>query len=77
MVMPKTVDAFIAELIQEYQQITKKTCTEIALDFDITLSNLYRYRMGNGNPRAKTIDKVLSAVEENCPGLLERKRNES
>lgn len=71
--MMKTVDSFIAELIHEYQQITKKTCTEIALDFDITLSNLYRYRVGSGNPRARTIDKIISAIEENCPELLERK----
>ena len=73
--MSKTVESFIAELIQEYQRATNKTCTEMALDFDVTLSNLYRYRTGKGNPRARTIDKIISTVQENCPGLLEQKRD--
>ena len=73
--MSKTVESFIAELIQEYQRVTNKTCTEMALDFDVTLSNLYRYRTGKGNPRARTIDKIISALQENCPGLLEQKRD--
>lgn len=38
--MSKTVESFIAEPIQEYQRVTNKTCTEMALDFDVTLSNL-------------------------------------
>lgn len=74
--MTKSVETFIAELIQAYQQTTRKTCTEMALDFDVTLSNLYRYRMGKGNPRAKTIDKIVSAVDQNCPELLRQKRDE-
>lgn len=64
------VDSVIARLILAYQEKTNKTLSEIALDFDVTLSNLYRYREQDGNPRAKTIDKILTAIEENCPELL-------
>ena len=67
--MEKEVRIFIAELLQAYEEITGKTCTEMALDFDVTLSNLYKYR---GNPTAKTIDKIIKAVEGNCPELLEK-----
>ena len=70
--MAKEVRIFIAELLQAYEEITDKTCTEMALDFDVTLSNLYKYRNGKGNPTAKTIDKIIKAVEENCPELLEK-----
>lgn len=65
--MAKTVSRYVSELLQAYQGITGKTCTEMAVDFDITLSNLYLYRNEQGNPRAKTIDKIVSAVETNCP----------
>lgn len=74
--MAKTVDSYIAELVLAYQVITQKTNTEVSLDFDVTLSNLYRYRKGIGNPRAKTIDKIIAAVEENCPQLLQQNRKE-
>ena len=43
---------------------------EISLDFDVTLANLYTYRKRRGNPTAKTIDKIIAGVEENCPELL-------
>ena len=42
----------------------------MALDFDITLSNLYLYRNGKGNPRAKTIDKIVNRVEEERPDVF-------
>ena len=42
--MEKTVNRYLSELLQRYQQTTQKTCTEMALEFDITLSNLYLYR---------------------------------
>ena len=70
--MAKEIRIFIAELLQAYEEITDKTCTEMALDFDVTLSNLYKYRTGKGNPTAKTIDKIIKAVEKNCPELLEK-----
>ena len=69
--MAKEIRIFIAELLQAYEEITGKTRTETALDFDVTLSNLYKYRNGKGNPTAKTIDKIIKAVEKNCPALLE------
>ena len=72
--MAKEVRIFIAELLQAYEEVTGKTCTEMALDFDVTLSNLYKYRNGKGNPTAKTIDKIIKAVEENCPELLENRK---
>lgn len=70
--MAKPVKQYILELLQTYQDLTRKTCSEMALDFDITLSNLYQYRNGTGNPTAKTIDKIIKAVEENCPEALDR-----
>ena len=70
--MAKEVRIFIAELLQAYEEITDKTCTEMALVFDVTISNLYKYRTGKGNPTAKTIDKIIKAVEKNCPELLEK-----
>lgn len=72
--MAKKVRIFISELLEGYQEITHRTCTEMALDFDVTLSNLYKYRTGKGNPTAKTIDKIVKAVEENCPELLKKER---
>ena len=65
--MAKSVSRYISELLDKYQEITRKTCTEMAMDFDITISNLYLYRTGRGNPRAKTIDKIVNVIEANCP----------
>jgi len=65
--MEKTVNQYLSELLQQYQQITQKTCIEMAVEFDIILSNLYLYRNEQGNPRAKTIDKILGEI---CPRLL-------
>lgn len=68
--MAKKVRRYISELLQAYQELTGKTCIEIALDFDISPSNLYLYRTGQGNPTADTIDKIISGVEEHCPEAL-------
>ena len=65
--MAKSVSRYISELLDAYQEIMQKTCTEMAMDFDVTISNLYLYRTGKGNPRAKTIDKIVNGIEENCP----------
>ena len=70
--MEKTVNRYLSELLQRYQQTTQKTCTEMALEFDITLSNLYLYRNEQGNPRYKTIDKILGEISVRCPELLEQ-----
>ena len=68
--MAKSINRYISELLEAYQEATRKTCTEVALDFDITLSNLYLYRNGKGNPRAKTIDKIVNRVEEERPDVF-------
>ena len=68
--MAKTVSRYISELLDKYQEITQKTYTEMAMDFDITLSNLYLYRSGKGNPRATTIDKIVTGIEAHCPDVL-------
>ena len=65
--MAKTVNRYLSELLQAYQENTQKSCIEMALDFDVTLSNLYLYRTEKGNPRASTIDTIVSTVEERCP----------
>ena len=65
--MAKSVNRYISELLDKYQEISQKTCTEMAMDFDVTISNLYLYRSGKGNPRATTIDKIVNRIEENCP----------
>ena len=65
--MAKPVSRYISELLDKYQEITKKSRTEMAMDFDITLSNLYLYRTERGNPRAKTIDKIINRIKTNCP----------
>lgn len=70
--MAKPVNQYILEILQTYQDLTHKTCSVMALDFDITLSNLYQYRNGTGNPTGKTIDKIVRAAEENCPEALGR-----
>ena len=70
--MARTVNRYISELLQAYQEITQKTCTEMALDFDVTLSNLYLYRNGVGNPRATTIDKIVIGVRRHCPEAFDR-----
>ena len=70
--MAKPVSRYISELLQAYQEITEKTCTEIALDFDITLSNLYLYRNEKGNPTASTIDKIADGVESHCPDAFHK-----
>ena len=73
--MAKTLQIVLSEFLREYQEITHKTCIEMALDFDITLSNLYMYRNGTGNPTLSTIEKIIKAAEENCPGLAEKHMN--
>lgn len=69
--MAKSIHCYLSELLDAYQRYTGKTCTEIALDFDVTLSNLYEYRNGRGNPTARTIDKIVNGVEANCRRALE------
>lgn len=70
--MAKPVRRYISELLRCYQEITEKTCTEIALDFNVTLSNLYLYRSEKGNPRANTINKIVDGVERHCPEAFEK-----
>lgn len=67
MTRAKPLRHYLSELLQAYQDITQKTCTDMALDFGITLSNLYLYRNGKGNPTAETVDKIVGGVERNCP----------
>ena len=69
--MAKKICRYISELLCAYQEYTQKTLTEMSLDFDITLSNLYLYRKEKGNPRATTIDKIIGGVERYCPEALE------
>lgn len=68
--MAKSVHRYISELLEAYHKYTKKTYSEMALDFDVTLSNLYQYRNEKGNPTAETIDKIVNSVEKNCPGAF-------
>ena len=70
--MAKTVGRYVAELLQTYEEITQKTYTEMALEFDITLSTLYLYRNEKGNPRATTVDKIVNGVEDYCPEVLKK-----
>ena len=65
--MAKSINRYISELLEAYHKHTKKTFTEMALDFDVTVSNLYQYRNGTGNPTAETIDKIINGVERHCP----------
>lgn len=67
MARAKPVRRYLSELLQAYQDITQKTYTEMALDLGLTLSNLYLYRNGKGNPTAETVDKIVGGVEQNCP----------
>lgn len=70
--MARRVKSYLAGLIHLYHELTGKTYMEMALDFDITLSNLYLYRNEQGNPTAETIDKIIDAVERNCPEAIQR-----
>ena len=70
--MAKRVRRYISELLQAYREITGKTYTEIALDFDISLSNLYLYRTEQGNPTADTIDKIVDGIEKDCPEVIKK-----
>lgn len=70
--MRKSVNDYLSELLDAYQDITHRTCTEMAMDFDITISNLYLYRTGLGNPTAKTIDKIVDGVATLCPAAYEK-----
>jgi len=70
--MAKAASRYISELLEAYQSITQKAYMEIALDLGTTLSNMYRYRNGTGNPRAKTIDKIVNGAEKHCPEVLQK-----
>lgn len=70
--MAKPTSRYISELLYAYQQITGRSCTEMALDFDVTLSNLYLYRSGTGNPRASTVDRIINEVERRCPAAYRK-----
>ena len=72
MAKAKSVNWYLSELIQAYQMYTAKTCTEMALDFGVTLSNLYLYRVGRGNPTAKTVDRIVGEIERQCPAAFEQ-----
>ena len=72
--MANSIRCYVSELLQAYQEIAKKTYTEMSIDFDITLSNLYLYRTKKGNPTADTIDKIIAGVETHCPEALEKTR---
>lgn len=70
--MAKPLARYLEELLRAYQERTCKSCTDMALDFEVTLSNLYLYRTGAGNPTAATIDRIIAAVEAACPELLDQ-----
>ena len=63
----KESDAIFLNSCKHIRKSQEKTYTEIALDFDISLSNLYLYRTEQGNPTADTIDKIVDGIEKDCP----------
>ena len=71
-VMANAVNLFIAEVLNKYCEAERKSCVEMAVDFDIAPSNIYKYLNGNGNPTAVTIDKIITGVQEKHPEILER-----
>ena len=52
-ILNKSVNRYISKLLGKYQEPTQKACAEMAIDPDITISNLYLSRTGKGNPWAK------------------------
>ncbi len=70
--MAKNINRYLSELLQAYQESTQKTFTEIALEVDIALSNLYLYRSEIGNPTAKAVDKIVHVVETHCPDAFQK-----
>ena len=71
-IMAKSARRYISELLEAYHQCTGKSYTQMALDFGVTLSNLYQYRCEMGNPTAETMDKIINSVETNCPKAFEK-----
>ena len=68
--MAVAISCYLSELLDVYQKRTNKSCTEMALDFDVAPSNLYLYRTGTGNPRANTVDRIVNSVEASCPEAI-------
>ena len=61
----------VALLLKKYEETSKLSCSVIAFDMDIPLSNYYLYRDGRGNPTCRTIDKMIAVVRIHHPEILE------
>ncbi len=70
--MTVTVHDFVARLISEYENVSEKRHSKIAVEMDIPISNYYLYRSGRGNPTAKTINKMISIIQMEHPGIVIR-----
>ncbi len=70
--MTVTVHDFVARLLSEYESISKKRHSKIAVEMDIPISNYYFYRSGRGNPTAKTINKMISVIQIMHPEIVIR-----
>lgn len=65
-----TVHEFVARLLSEYEEAVGRNHSQIATDMDIPVSNYYLYRNGAGNPTARTINKMIEAIQQDHPEII-------
>ncbi len=70
--MTVTAHDFVARLLSEYENVSKKRHSRIAVEMDIPISNYYIYHNGRGNPTAKTINKIVSIIQIEHPEIVIR-----
>ena len=52
----------MAEAIQAYKELTGKSFSECAAEFDVSLTSIKEYAAGRGNPSVETIERMASRM---------------
>ena len=68
--MAVTMYDYVAKLLSAYESTTGKKISKIADGMEIPISNCYLYRNGKGNPTAKTINKIVEAIQLDHPEVI-------
>ena len=62
----------ISQSLIQYREESGKSQLEIAIDIGVALSSYCSYERNEGNPTAKTIDKIEAVLREEAPEILKR-----
>ena len=65
----------ISRSLLQYREESGKSQLEIATEIGVALSGYCSYERNEGNPTAKTIDKIEAVLREEAPEILKKRGN--